>query len=77
MVSTVAAVVVTFLGDTSLVAQGKEFTCNGRDIRDAGLISGLGRFPGGGHGNPLHYSCLENPMGTQEPGGLQSIGLHN
>ena len=32
------------------------------DIRDMGLISGLGRFPGGGHGNPLHYSCLENPM---------------
>ena len=32
------------------------------DIRDAGSIPGLGRFPGGGHGNPLHYSWLENPM---------------
>ena len=32
------------------------------DIRDAGLIHGLGRFPGEGHGNPLQYSCLENPM---------------
>ena len=32
------------------------------DIRDAGLIPGLGRSPGGGHGNPLQYSCLENPM---------------
>ena len=32
------------------------------DVRDASLISGLGRFPGGGHGNPLQYSCLENPM---------------
>ena len=31
------------------------------DIRDTGLIPGLGRFSGGGHGNPLH-SCLENPM---------------
>ena len=31
-------------------------------IRDAGLIPGLGRSPGGGHGNPLQYSCLENPM---------------
>ena len=31
-------------------------------IRGAGLISGLGRSPGGGHGNPLQYSCLENPM---------------
>ena len=31
-------------------------------IRDMGLIPGLGRSPGGGHGNPLQYSCLENPM---------------
>ena len=31
------------------------------DIRDAGLIPGSGRSPGGGHGNPLQYSCLENP----------------
>ena len=34
-------------------------TCN---AGDAGLIPGLGRSPGGGHGNPLQYSCLENPM---------------
>ena len=32
------------------------------EVRDAGLISGSGRSPGGGHGNPLQYSCLENPM---------------
>ena len=32
------------------------------DIRDVGSIPGLGRSPGGGHGNPLLYSCLENPM---------------
>ena len=32
------------------------------DIRDVGLIPGWGRSPGGGHGNPLQYSCLENPM---------------
>ena len=32
------------------------------DIRDMGSISGLGRSPGGGHGNPPQYSCLENPM---------------
>ena len=32
------------------------------DVRDACLILGLGRSPGGGHGNPLQYSCLENPM---------------
>ena len=32
------------------------------NARDVGSIPGLGRPPGGGHGNPLQYSCLENPM---------------
>ena len=32
------------------------------NVGDVGLIPGLGRCPGGGHGNPLQYSCLENPM---------------
>ena len=32
------------------------------DIKNAGLIPGLGRFPGEGNGNPLQYSCLENPL---------------
>ena len=36
------------------------------DIRDAGSIPGLGRSPGEGHGNPLHDSCLENPV-DREP----------
>ena len=35
---------------------------NAGDVRDVGLIPGLGRSPGGGNGNPLQYSCLENPM---------------
>ena len=35
---------------------------NTGDLRDAGSIPGLGRSPGGGYGNPLQYSCLENPM---------------
>ena len=35
---------------------------NAGDIRDVGSITGLGRSPGGGNGNPLQYSCLENPM---------------
>ena len=34
---------------------------------------GSGRFPGEGNGNPLQYSCLENPSWTKEPGGLQSM----
>ena len=43
------------------------------DIRDIGSIPGLGRSPGGGHGNPLQYSFLENPMdrGTCQ-GGTES-----
>ena len=41
----------------------KNPTANAGDIRDAGLIPGLGRSPRGGHGNPPWYSCLENPMG--------------
>ena len=44
----------------SLIAQMvKESTCNAEDL---GSVPGLGRSPGGGHGNPLQYSYLENPM---------------
>ena len=39
----------------------KNLPANAGDIRDASLIPGLGRFPGGGNGNQLQYSCLENP----------------
>ena len=35
---------------------------NGREVRDMGSIPGLGRSPGGGHGDPLQYSYLENPI---------------
>ena len=41
---------------------GKEPACQCGDIKDTGLIPGLGRSPGGGHGNQLQYSCLENPI---------------
>ena len=44
-----------FSGDSD----GKESACNAGDLS---LSSGLGRFPGGGNGNPLQYSCLENSM---------------
>ena len=40
----------------------KNLLANAGDIRDLGLIPGSGRFLGGGHGNPLQYSCLENTM---------------
>ena len=41
---------------------GKELICQCRRIRDEGSIPASGRFPGGGNGNPIQYSCLENPM---------------
>jgi len=41
---------------------GKETICNAGAAGDAGSIPGLGRSPGGGHGNSLQYSCLGNPM---------------
>ena len=44
-----------FPGDSD----GKESACN---AEDPGLIPGLGTSPGGGHGNPLQYSCLKNSM---------------
>ena len=39
----------------------KNQSTNEGDAGDPGLIPGLGRSPGGGHGNPLQYSCLKNP----------------
>ena len=49
-------------------SDGKEYACN---VGDPGLIPGSGRSPGEGNGNPLLYSCLENPMDR----GLQSTRL--
>ena len=51
-------------------SDGKESTCNAGNL---GSIPGLGRSPGGGHGNPLQYSCLENPMDREaySPWGLK------
>ena len=43
-------------------ASGKEQACNAEDSGEPGLIPGLRRSPGGGNGNPLQYSCLENCM---------------
>ena len=40
----------------------KNLPANAGDVRDVGLILGSGTSPGGGNGNPLHYSCLGNPM---------------
>ena len=51
---------------------GEESACSAGDL---GSIPGLGRSPGGGHGNPLQYSCLENPHGQGSlVGYIQSMG---
>ena len=55
-------------------SDGKESACN---VGDLGSKPGSGRSPGGGHGNPLQYSCLENPHGQrnlEEDMGLQRAG---
>ena len=52
-------------------ASDKEPTCQCRRHRDAGSIFGSGRSPGGGHGNPLQYCCLENPYGKR------SLAVHS
>ena len=51
---------------------GKESACNAGDLDS---IPESGRSPGEGHGNPLQYFCLENPMDRGAWGGLQSMGL--
>ena len=54
---------VPHLGGASQVALVvKNLPDNAGDVRDMGSIPGSGRSPGGGHGNPLQYHCLENPM---------------
>ena len=52
-------------------SDGKESTCGKGDL---GLIPGLGRSPGGGHGNPLQHSCLENPHGQRSLVGYSPCG---
>ena len=52
-------------------SDSKESTCNAGDL---GSIPGLGRSPGGGNGNPLQYSCLENPHGQRSLAGCSLWG---
>ena len=47
----------------------KSLPAKAGDAGDAGSIPGPGRSPGGGHGNPCQYSCLENPHGQRIPVG--------
>ena len=52
----------TWIWGSQVVLVVKNLPANAGDIREAGSIPALGRSPGGGQGNPLQYSCLENPM---------------
>ena len=52
-------------------SDGEESTCS---VRDLGAIPGLGRSVGGGHGNPLQFSCLENPHRQRSPAGYSPLG---
>jgi len=52
----------------------KESTFNALDIGDTGSIPRSGRSPGGGHGNPLQYPCLENPHGQRSLAGYRPWG---
>ena len=68
-----ARVYIGFLGGSDI----KESTCN---VGDLGSIPGLGRYSIGGHGNPLQYSCLENPHGQRSlanysPWGLEELDM--
>ena len=55
-------------------SEGKESAYSAGDLGDSGLIPGSGRSPGGGHGNPLQYYCLENPQGQRSLAGYSSWG---
>ena len=52
----------SYLWSSQVAPVVKSLLANAGDVRDVGLIRGLGRSPGEGNGNPLQHSCLENPM---------------
>ena len=62
---------VNILGCFPGGSDGKDSACN---AGDPGSIPGSGRSPGGGHGNPLQYSCLENPHGQRSLAGYSPLG---
>ena len=53
---------MAYIGASQMALVVKNLTANAGDIRDEGSIPGSGGSPEGGHGKPLQYSCLENPM---------------
>ena len=64
MLEATAIVTITLVASvwaSQVVLVVKNLPANTGDLRDTGSIPGSGRSPGGGYGNPLQYSCLENP----------------
>ena len=61
-------------GYSQLALVVKNLPANAGDAGDPDLIPGWGRSPGGGHGNPLQYSCLENPHGRRSLVGYSPWG---
>ena len=68
MLEATAIVTITLVASvwaSQVVLVVKNLPANTGDLRDTGSIPGSGRSPGGGYGNPLQYSCLENPHGQR------------
>ena len=65
---------MSYSGASQVALVLKNPPANAGDVRDAGLIPRLERFPGGGHGNPLQYFCLENPHGQRSLAGYNPWG---
>ena len=63
-----------YMRASQMVLVVKNLPANAADIRDMGLIPGSGRFPGGGRGNLLQYSSLENPHGQRSLAGYSLYG---
>ena len=64
MLEATAIVTITLVASvwaSQVVLVVKNLPANTGDLRDTGSVPGSGRSPGGGYGNPLQYSCLENP----------------
>ena len=69
LVKSTIPTVLHFFSFHQVVPVVKTPSANAGDIKDGGLIPGSGRSPGGGHGSPLHYSCLANPHGQRNLAG--------
>ena len=62
------------VGASQMTQVVKNPSANAGSVRDTGLTPGLGRFSGGGQGNPLQYSCLESSHGQSSLAGYSSWG---